>query len=360
VLTGEPAADEPGFPPYAGGFDMAAHQRAYHGTYGAGRSLFLHESPHTPPTVDLRGPATSYPPGDEATARRRAARTDATAYWRHIAEMHLGDDRAPAALVRAACKFVQDNVFYNPIQEPAQADAIANLELHDGRCGAAATITLAILEAAGVTARIVSLHHHVTVEAHYDDAWHLADPLFFGAAQPHRDGRVLSVEELRDDLYFVDRFPVPCMVYPPATLLSEDGYSVLGYCFGPWGSQPYWSYFLGGAFEHPPTLPTVLPALRLDADTLRLRWTESARIGGGAVTYDATVYTDRAGAEPIANWQTDQTSVDFTPPERNRMYHLHIRATDDHRDRNPDTWYPVARGNFVLVPPDQYGWYNVL
>jgi hypothetical protein len=33
---------------------------------------------------------------------------------------------------------------------------------------------------------------------------------------------------------------------------------------------------------------------------------------------------------------------------------------DDHRRKNRDTWYPAARGNFVLAPADAYGWYGVL
>jgi hypothetical protein len=42
------------------------------------------------------------------------------------------------------------------------------------------------------------------------------------------------------------------------------------------------------------------------------------------------------------------------------MYFVGIAATDDHVRKNPDTWYPEALGNFVLVPKDRYGWYGVL
>ena len=40
------------------------------------------------------------------------------------------------------------------------------------------------------------------------------------------------------------------------------------------------------------------------------------------------------------------------------MYFIGVRAMDDHREKNSDTWYPTVRGNFVLAPKDQYGWYN--
>ncbi|MFC1461950.1 hypothetical protein ACFLQR_05490 [Verrucomicrobiota bacterium] len=47
-------------------------------------------------------------------------------------------------------------------------------------------------------------------------------------------------------------------------------------------------------------------------------------------------------------------------PEPNRMYFYEVKATDDHVKKEPSTWYPTVRGNFVPVPADQYGWYGVL
>ena len=57
---------------------------------------------------------------------------------------------------------------------------------------------------------------------------------------------------------------------------------------------------------------------------------------------------------------TGDTSLVWKVPEANRMYYVEIRAVDDHREKNPDAWYPAARSNFVLVPEDQYGWYGVM
>jgi len=45
---------------------------------------------------------------------------------------------------------------------------------------------------------------------------------------------------------------------------------------------------------------------------------------------------------------------DWEVPPRNRHYYYDVCAMDDHREKNPDTWYPALPGNFVLVPPDQY------
>jgi len=57
---------------------------------------------------------------------------------------------------------------------------------------------------------------------------------------------------------------------------------------------------------------------------------------------------------------TKNTFLPFDVPEEYRMYFLEVRTMDDHRRKNPDTWYPAARSNFVLAPAGSYGWYGIL
>ena len=63
----------------------------------------------------------------------------------------------------------------------------------------------------------------------------------FGANLPHRDGVVLSAEEIRKDPYFSDGFPLPYLYGAPEEYLTADGFRCLGYCFGEWGAMPYHS-----------------------------------------------------------------------------------------------------------------------
>lgn len=171
---------------------------------------------------------------------------------------------------------------------------------------------------------------------------------------------MLSVEELQADPYIADAWPQPCFAYDPELLTSEDGYQVLGYVFGIWGSEPYYSYYMGGDYDCPPTLPSLLPAQRLDGNEVNLRWSESVKMGGGEIKYDVRVFADRECSEEIFQATTTKTRAPFAAPEPNRMYFVEVRATDRHGDRNPDTWYPPGRWNFVLVPEEQYGWYGVM
>ena len=93
---------------------------------------------------------------------------------------------------------------------------------------------------------------------------------------------------------------------------------------------------------------------------VRLRWGESIKWGGGTVEYDVRVFADRQCTEEIFRANTAECSTVFEVPQANRMYFAEVRAMDDHRCKNSDTWYPVSRWNFVMVPPEQYGWYGMM
>jgi len=78
------------------------------------------------------------------------------------------------------------------------------------------------------------------------------------------------------------------------------------------------------------------------------------------VEYDVRVYAEREAREPLFRALTRRTWLRYEVPEPERMYFVEIRAVDAHRRLNPETWYPAARLNFALVPPERYGWYGVL
>lgn len=343
------------------------HIRSRTRLIGQDRSLFFDMLPYTPPIVNMNGTVSYYDPNRIARVRRRLKGVDRNRYLAHILGQILTPGMTDKERVVAVCAFVGDALYYNPIEQPQEnhtgdlvTDAVELLELHDGRCGQGVEVTVALLNAAGIECRARNVFHHVTCEARYDGRWHLADALMFGAHQPESGGCVWSVDELQQDPYFADAFPLRCFVYTPEELLSEDGYRLLGYCFGDWGSLAYYSWYMGGEEEYPPTLPVFLPPERVAEDAVRLRWAPSAKRNGGRVRYRVAVYLDRDRTECIFHEIVDDASLIWQVPEHNRMYFVGITAIDDHVTKNPKTWYPEAPGNFVLVPREQYGWYGVL
>jgi len=344
-----------------------AHVRTSSRSFGDERSLYFDMRPWTPPVVNMQGRVSYYDAGRIAKVRKRLKGVDRKRYLHDILDRVLPPASSDKERVAAVCGFVSDALYYNPIQQPQEDDcgglllnAVELLELHDARCGQGVAVTLALLEQAGIESRQRNVHHHVTCEARYDGRWHLADALMFGTDQPERDGEVLNVAQLRRNPYFADAFPLHCFAYTPEELLSRDGYRLLGYSFGDWGSLAYYSWYMGGDQEYPPMMPVVLPPQRLSGDRLRLRWAPSGKRGGGAVRYRVTIYEDRKRTRPIVARTVAAPAMNWRVPERNRMYFVGVAATDDHVLKNRDTWYPEAAGNFVLAPEGQYGWYGVL
>ncbi|MDA0841884.1 MAG: hypothetical protein O3B01_10490 [Planctomycetota bacterium] len=360
VMQSEPAKDEPGFQTYDTNFDRKQHLARYRRTYPRTHSVYIVKEPHSPATKNLCGPALRYPPGRQAELIRRAAQTDADKYWNELAMTLTGNCETDAERVQRVGGFIHRQTYYTPNQEPESSDPIVALESHDVCCGNGVNITQKLLEALGIPVRKVGLSHHVVAEAEYDGGWHMIDAKFFGSKQPHREGCVLTVDELKADIYFADAFPQDCFVFDPELVTSEDGFNILGYVFGPWGSEPFYSYYLGAEKEHPPTLPYLLPAERLGKQRVRLNWSRSLKMGGGDIEYELSVFKDRDCKDCVFQTSTTQTSFEYEAPEANWMYYIEVRAKCSHRKKNPDTWYPAARSNFVCVPEDQYGWYGVV
>lgn len=364
ILQSVPADLEPGFGRPSMKENRYTQMAKYRRTYPRNRSLFQPYEPHVPTITNMRGPGPQYPVGDSQRLLRRAAKTDAARYWKETAEQIVlpGDDAKTRAT--KILRHVQHRNFYNPIAEPDGGNPIACHEAHDVRCGVAVAITLELFKAADVEGRLVNLANHCAAEAKYDGTWHYADALFFGASQPERDGRVLSAEELVADKYFADAWPQWCFAYDPELTTSVDGFQVLGYVFGIWGSEPFYSFYLGATRDHPPTLPFGLPAQRVGNTAVRLNWCRSIKLNRGddAIEYDCRVFTERdcRPESQVFHQLTRSTSAIFEAPDANRMYYVEVRALDDHRTLNPKTWYPPTRWNFVVTPPEQYGWYGML
>ena len=332
-----------------------------------GRSLFFSMLPWTPPTKNMEGKVSYYSPERIDEVRKRLRGVDRKPYLRRILDKILNSAMTDKDRVTVICRFISDAFYYNPIQQPQEKetgellmDPVELLELHGARCGQGVKVTAALLREAGIECRERPVFHHVTCEARYEGRWHLADALMFAGNPPERDGVVVNVADLRRDPYFADAFPLRCFAYTPEELLSRDGYRLLGYCFGDWGSLTYYSWYMGGEEDYPPMMPVVLPPQRVGTEMVRLRWSASGKRNGGSIRYRMAVYKDRLRTQAIMRRTVRTTSLLWRVPEPNRMFFIGVTACDDHLEKNPDTWYPESVGNFVLAPKDQYGWYGVL
>lgn len=327
-------------------------------------ALYFPWEPYTPGIGETFGKLEFYNSEELDRAKERASRTDTKRYLTEILDSILDGRRSTEDRVRAILSFVYDALYYNPIRLPIEPDTsqaimdpVQLLELHDARCGQGVAVTLALMETAGIEARSAPVNHHVVAEVKWDGQWHLADALVFGGNQPHRDGEWLSLKGITLDPYFVDRFPMRCFLYEPEELKREDGYWIQGYVFGPWGSLPYYSYYVWGRKDFPPTQPVSLPVQRLGEDTVRLSWGRSFKHGCSQVRYRVEV-----GASPdsydVKVEETDDLHLDLTGLSQRTMYFWRIRAIDV--SRTDEVWAPWSCSNFCVFPPETYGWFGVI
>jgi hypothetical protein len=173
---------------------------------------------------------------------------------------------------------------------------------------------------------------------------------------------VLSADELKADPYFADAYAQDCFHYPPEYLMSQSGWQVLGYVFGIWGSEPFYSYYLGAKKDMPPTTATLLPVQRLGGSRVRINWTRSLKQNepDAPIDYHISVFSDVTCRDKVFAATTRDTAIEWDVPQMNTMYYILAQAKDAHVEKNAKTWYPNSCWNFVLVPPEQYGWYGVM
>jgi hypothetical protein len=377
LLPSSASAQQPALR-YNFSWDRSAHIRLATGQLPRSRSCYFDMPPWTPRAANQEGVVSYFDSERLRSIRARVKGVDRNAYYRDILDHILKDAHTDRERVAAICQFVGDAIYFNPVQLPVERgpnaagsgndnlvalmDPVELLELHDGRCGQLVAVTQALLAPIGIEARKVQLDHHISCEAKYDGGWHLADALMFGGNQPHRGGAVVSGDEIRADPYVLDSFPVPNLVGTPDELLTADGFRCLGYAGGEWGSSlmPYASWYWRAPLDVPPTMPYPLVTQRLDGQRVRLNWAPSFKVGGGAIEYHIDIFAERDCKQRVHNAVTKVNYLEWEVPQKNTIYFIETRAKDDHRRFNPDTWYPATRNNFLLVPPEQYGWYGVV
>jgi len=288
-------------------------------------------------------------------------------------------------------RFVQDAMWHPPLEQPMEADAhrwadyYANevkplwsdfsdpalwpgtvteahelLELHEARCGGQAQVLMQLAQAAGLPARVMQLHHHRVTEVYYEDDWHYCDPDIFkhGMMIRRPDGTIPSLEWLLDPahLFVGDALPPDGVVYTPAQLCDTRGLPVTGDVMTSYtsGQTPYYSWYLGGPLEHPPSLPELRPA-QVSGRFVSLSWLPSSDRDEETPGYHVDLFLE-GEAHPIEMWRdltvTEvRSSVLCRSPDRQLApgrYRWTVRAVDSHRRHNPDTWYYPARGEFTV------------
>ena len=295
-----------------------------------------------------------------AAARARLAGQDQEAYLDAVAARVTVGAATPQEAVEAVILFLQETMFHHPLRQPPVALDVAELlEVGEGRCGHVARIAVDMFRRAGFSARTRQLPRHIVAEVFLHGQWRLADPDAFknGVVPRRRDGSLLTVRDLEENPYQIDRFPLTGLWARPGTVYARNaaGEEVTGYIDAVEPhirGYPSTLYTAWAEREHPPSIPGRLRSETADRH-VRLAWDPSTDPDGDLRAYrvrigtrskgwswDDVVYerlTAETGIE-VGLFETEETTLEVEV-DRPGTYYWSVTAVDDHLVREPETFY---------------------
>ena len=251
---------------------------------------------------------------------------------------------------------VQRMVFHDAFEEPNTYDPEEILRMRSGRCGHASVALAYLLDQAGIENRVVFLPKHTLVEAKWNGRWHLLDAdLFKHGVVPRKDnGEIPALREVQGN-HFIDRFPPTAYVYTRRYKPYQDKPAYL--LRPPHFHEPheagfishYYQMNLGLPLEYPPSRPEGL-ASTVEGQKVFLRWSESRDLDNDLVGYEVLIGRKSRGwnyedpvYENVPKDTSDKPIFTEYPRLETRLdpgkYYWSVRAIDEHRKKEPRTYY---------------------
>jgi SAM-dependent methyltransferase len=285
-------------------------------------------------------------------------------YLGRLAEQLAGGASDPEEVVERLVVFVQQALYRDPVVQPRQADgglpdALTILCCARGRCGHASRLLVALARAVDLEARAAQLRGHVVAEIRAGDRWVVAEADAFkhGVVPRDREGRLPTMESLREDPYVLDRHPLTGWTVLPGSAATCDalGVPVRGYVDALEPSERGFlsGYFVPEAEGWPPSRPGAATLERHGTEAI-LRWEPSTvrtgRIAGyrvrvGIASRGWSYATARPGdsiVEPlpgdVAAVETTSCDVTFDAPSSGPLF-ASVTAFSDRVEVEPETWF---------------------
>ena len=284
-------------------------------------------------------------------------------YLAKLAKRLLQDCKGQEAAARRIVTFAQGAIFRDPVSQsvtPAGEipDFLVTLCSARGRCGHVANLVRELAILGGLEARLLQLKGHVIAELKVADRWVIADADAFkyGTIPVNRRGELLSMADLAEDPYQIDRFPASGWAIPAHSRLALDakGWDVRGYVDA---MDPPERGFVAGYYDErgagwPPSLPEITEFSR-DERRYRLAWRASSVRTGRVVSYRVRIGTrsrawsyDAIGPQMVELPPGDILAREVTglvvegrcPPAPVPLF-ASVTAVSDRVELEPDTWF---------------------
>ncbi|MBI4401207.1 MAG: methyltransferase domain-containing protein [Nitrospirae bacterium] len=307
----------------------------------------------------------TYPRHLLAHAEDLAERLGGNAYLRQLSRLLTEEAKSEEDAVRRIIGFVQRAVFRDPVSQPlteagAIPDALTSLLCSRGRCGHIATILLELFKPLGFEARLRQLPSHVIAEVRIGNRWVIADADAFknGVIPVNRQGQLISLDEIFENPFQLDRFPTTGWFIRPDSIYTRDvcGHKISGYVDALTPDQRGYvsGHYVRDAKGYPPSVPAIV-RFKAAEGRFHLEWTASRvrddrlmgyRVSAGTTSRGWTYDDPGDGDDILQSTATDIISADTLkteiegdfPPDASRLV-ASVTAYSSRIEKEPETYF---------------------
>ena len=297
--------------------------------------------------------------------RKLASDLGGDRYLRDLTRTIIDKATEDEEVVRNIIVFVQKAIFRDPVSQPyyrqqGLPDALTTLLCARGRCGHIANVLMALFKFSGMESRLIQFPRHIAVELKLKDRWVIVDADAFknGVIPVNQQHQMLTMDELRENSFQLDRFPTTGWFIQPKSRFTKgiSGFQVTGYVDAlTFDMRGFISgYYVPKAFGYPPSLPLITEFYSRDK-RFYLSWIPSTVHGDLLVGYRVRVGTISRGwsydfpgdndeilrqtSDNVFSGQTIDNSVSGDIPEGVTRLFAAVSAISSRIEQEPNTYF---------------------
>jgi hypothetical protein len=263
----------------------------------------------------------------------------------------IGKSESELERVKEIVGFVQKAILHDPYGQPPLAHPVFLMEYGRGHCTLTNQYVLRyLLEKGGWQTRNVQLLHHSVLEVFLDKTWHMVDADMFDTIIVDKEGRLPSVEWLKQapNYYLIDQFPRARYIFDLP--VNSEGRRMTGLVSSYMSEdRGYPSYHLGAPLEFPPSRPRLLQEkIESKPGKVRIDW-DSVYDRDGDLLFYRVELGSKPGAKDLGVFKSTEATIDVFL-EQPGSYFYRVRGVDSHIYHNPQTFYlPSEEGQILII-----------
>jgi ubiquinone/menaquinone biosynthesis C-methylase UbiE len=307
----------------------------------------------------------TYPPELYNYYKQMAAKLGSTNCLKKIVQQLLCQATTDESRLKILIRYVQDALFRDPVSQPLTEDgqipdALTILLCGKGRCGHSTKLLMELCSIAGLENKWTQFEAHIIAEVKIDGRFVIADCDAFknGIIPVNRQGKLLSLNEINENPYQLDRFQPSGWFIRPNSRFTKGifGTNIYGYvdALEPDKRGFVSGYYSAKAKGFPPSIPVITKFCQ-KGNSVMLEWEPSKICDGRIIEYRVRIGTasrdwsyDRPGnsdnilnstSSDILEISTTQTHCETVTQKHPANIFASVTAVSDRIEKEKDTYF---------------------